>query len=177
MDNTSGLRLRVAQPIFRDTSKGQCRLHPATMAELGLTSGDAVLVSDEQNSVGIYAYSSEETDWNVPNRSESTINIGFSTLTGKGSGEVGDKEVLVRPCFPSSAKRVVYQEFPEGTAPVMKARFSANVVGALAIACARMAVPYNDDQEGGLFPEVYETEPDGLVVVTEETNLEAVPER
>ena len=166
--------LRVVNPYPQDRIRGDCRLHPETMAELDLDPGDVVEVVHDLGVVGAYAYPAED-DWK-PTRDVARESIGIrlgTRLPGASSNFTGEV-VEVRKIVPAAAERVVYEGLPDETAPEAAAVLTReNLLGTLASAGARMAV-YGQKGAGvqGFSPRVLQTEPDGVVVVTEETNLE-----
>ncbi|MFC5970544.1 hypothetical protein ACFPYI_04295 [Halomarina salina] len=176
----SKLHLRIARQFIGDVQKGWCRLHPAVMDQLGISSGDAVLVSDGEHQVGYYAHSvTEEPRWDRE-VDEQSIYLDFHTVPDELPVETEGREVTVRPVAPSPARSVVYQDFPPGTASeLVDNHTQENLLGTLAVVGARIWITYSkgESSTGGAGLEVYETDPDGVVVITESTTLEPVSER
>jgi hypothetical protein len=150
------------------------------MKKLSVSSGAAVLVSDGNHSAAYYAHPVvEEPNW-ADKEDKQLIQLDFHTVTGETPAETEGREVVVRPVTPSPARSVVYQDLPPGTAPeIVEAHTQNKLLGTLAVAGARIWISYSksDSSTGGVALEVYETDPEGVVVITESTTLDAVTER
>lgn len=173
MTDDAAVTLRVVAPGPSDVSEGRCRLHPETMAELDLEPGDVVEVSHDLGTVGARV-SPADDDWK-PSRDVARESIGVrlgTRLPGPSSDFSGER-VTVRKVSPPAAERVVYEGLPEWTAPEAAAVVSEeNLLGTLASAGARMAVyERSGSTTQGHLLRVFETDPEGVVVVTEETRL------
>ena len=177
MAPTPSITLGVVNPDPGDVPGGDCRLHPETMAELDLEAGDVVEVAHDLGVVGAYAYPADD-DWK-PSRDVARESIGIRLgprLPGSSADFTGER-VNVRKLIPPPAKRVVYEGLPDGTAPEAASVVTReNLLGTLASTGARMAVHgRRGSAVTGHLLRVLETDPQGVVVVTEETDLEARP--
>lgn len=171
------VRLRVAGAYPRDTSLGRCRLHPDTMRELELTSGDVVAISTDQWTVGAYVSPATTDEQGLEQAERGVIYFNVYTLIGERREDVLGQSVMVRPISPSPARRLVHEPLPPETAPEVRSILAPeNLVGALAVAGTRMAAYITKGTaRQGVFPQAYETEPDGIVIVTEQTVIETRP--
>lgn len=172
-----GVRLRVAGPDPRDTSLGRCRLHPDTMREMELSSGDVVAISTDEWTVGASVAPATTDERGLQEAERDVVYVNVHTLIGERREDVLGQSVMVRPTTPSPARRLVHESLPPGTASEVRSILApANLVGRLAVAGIRMAAyRTKGTATQGVFPQVYETDPDGIVVVTEQTIIESRP--
>lgn len=174
MPPATTVTLRVVNPYPRDVSEGHCRLHPETMSELDLEAGDVVEIAHDLGTVGAYVEPADD-DWKPsPDVAREVVGIRLGNrLPGPSSNFTGER-VSVRKVVPEPATEVVYEE-PTGRAAT-EIVTRENFVGALASAGTRMAVYERRGSEvQGFLLRVFETDPDGLVVVTGATRLEERP--
>lgn len=174
MSADTGVKLRVDVPVSGlDAMKGRCRLHRATMADLDLTSGDPVKISTDRGTIAAYVYPADHGEQGLQNPNEDTVYVGLGRLVGGESTAEGRRDAIVRPVRPAPAERVVHQVYPPGTPPDDRELFSEHVVGALALAGSKMTV-YEERENSvrTLHPTVFETVPDGVVIVTENSDLQ-----
>lgn len=188
MNPEAGLKLRVGNPVHRDVLMGRCRLHPTTMAELGLSPGAPVTVTTDQGTVAAYAYPTDYGDWELPDPDVNAVYIGLdfffgekddpfleesdNLFLGEGEASVGTKEAVVRPVSPSAAEHLIYELSPR-TSSEIDTLVSENIVDKLALAGTRMPI-YKEEGSAihSLSLKVHETTPEDVVVVTTETKLE-----
>lgn len=173
-----GVRLRVGGSYPGDTSFGRCRLHPETMRTLELSSGDVVAISTDQWTIGAYVSPAPTDERGVEEAENDVIYVNVHMLVGERREDILGQSVMVRSASPSPARRLVHESLPPGTASAIRSILApTNLVGTLAMVGTRMAA---DSTKGtatqSVFPQVYETDPDGIVVVTEETTIERRPD-
>jgi hypothetical protein len=147
------------------------------MRELGLSSGDVVAISTDQWTVGAYVSPATTDEQGVEEAERDVIYFNVDTLIGEPREDVLGQSVMVRPISPSTARRLVHESLPPETASEVRSILvPEDLVGVLAVAGTRMAAHITKGTETqGVFPQVYETEPDGVVVVTEQTIIETRP--
>ena len=175
MGTETTVPLRVVGPYPEDVPSGDCRLHPETMDRLGLEAGDIVEVVHDLGTVGSRVRPADD-NWK-PSLDVATSVIGIrlgSRLPGPSSDLSGER-VSVRKANPPAAERVVYESLPSYVDPDAAAIVSReNLIGALASAGSRMPVyEKRGSSTHGHLLRVFVTEPDGVVLVTGETALEA----
>jgi hypothetical protein len=147
------------------------------MRELELSSGDVVAISTDQWTVGAYVSPATTDEQGVEEAERDVIYFNVDTLISERIEDVLGQSVMVRPISPLPARRLVHESIPPETASEVRSILAPeDLVGALAVAGTRMAAHITKGTATqGVFPKVYETEPDGVVVVTEQTIIETRP--
>jgi hypothetical protein len=147
------------------------------MRELELSSGDVVAISTDQWTVGAYVSPATTDEQGLEEAEHGVVYFNIDTLIGEQREDVLGQSVMIRPISPPPARRLVHESLPPETASEVRSILAPeNLVGALAVAGTRMAAhTTKGTARQGVFPQVYETEPDGVVVVTEQTIIETRP--
>ncbi|MFC6991644.1 hypothetical protein ACFQH3_07690 [Haladaptatus sp. GCM10025707] len=140
-----------------------------------LSSGDVVAISTDEWTVGAYVAPATTDERGLEEAERDVVYFDVHTLIGERREDVLGQSVMVRPTSPSPARRLVHESFPPGTASEVRSILApGNLVGRLVVAGTRMAAyRRKGTATQGVFPRVYETAPDGIVVVTERTIIES----
>lgn len=168
-------RLRVADPLFGDLPNNRCRLHPEVMARLDLDPGDAVEITSERGTAAAFAYPTDWGSWGVEDADPDAIHVALSALLGGDRDDVRGERVGVRAVSPAPARRVVHEAYPPGTSSILLGALAPETLaGTLAVAGSRLVThAARGHRQGTALLRVYDTEPSGVVVVTEATELSA----
>ncbi|MFC4553400.1 MULTISPECIES: hypothetical protein [Halorussus] len=177
MDSGEAATLRVAEQYVSDSARGRCRLHREVMNRLGLSPGEPVEIECHEGSIAVFAYPANESPSTSDDANPGEVYVDFDWFLDSNEDDFTGREVRVRPASPAPADRVAYERLPSGIAPEVRSMVTKeNPLGTLTLAGTRLSAYRKEGSDtSAIAVPVVETDPDGIVVVTAETELEPRP--